>query len=109
MRQARNSPRRVSSFERDTSENLRSADPRCVHRWIVELNRAGEVTFPISPAKTALHAVGAWALVALLSLLFLKTPVTTWNPLADPSLISFATLAIWFPVLLLLRHSSFFA
>lgn len=105
LRQARTSPRRVSKFERDTSENLRSADPRCVHRWSAELNHVGEVTFPISLAKTALHAIGAWALVALLSLLFLLTPVATWTPLVNPSFMSVATLVIGFAFLLLLLQS----
>lgn len=73
------------------------------------MNRAGEVTFPMSPAKTALHAVGAWALVALLSLLFILTPVATWNPLTDPSVVSFATLVIGFAFLLLLLQSLFVA
>lgn len=109
LRRSRRSPRRVSAFERDTSEILRAADPRAVHGWIAELDRSGEVAFPVSPAKVALHAVGAWALVAMFLLLFLLTPVSTWNPLADPSFMSFATLAIGFAFLLLLLQSLFAA
>ncbi len=105
LRRERNSPRRVSKFERDTREILGSADSHRIQGWVDELNRAGEVAFPISPAKTARHAIGAWALVALVSLLFLFTPVSTWNPLANPSFMSFATLVIGCALLLILLQA----
>ena len=105
LRRARNSPRRISKFERDTGEILRSVDSRRIHSWVEEMTRTGEISFPISPGKTALHAIGAWALVALLSLLFLFTPVSTWNPLANPSFMSFATLVIGCAFLLILLQA----
>ena len=78
-------PPRRHGLSADLRKEVEKANPKRLHRWFDQLEREGQAVLPTSFLRTLVYALGAWAFVVGIVTLFVIMPISTWNPLSEPS------------------------